>query len=245
MLRKPQNTPPPREEYINYLEPILSKFGKPYKNSPWTTARNHTIAVLIACAIATTVMFFLPLPGLEWVWITVGVLLGMVLFIPAYFMVAGWTDTKRQEDSDYLSLKEKYSPGQRLRVGSIAFVITLIVTVVLLGSIPSIAGGIVVVAATLGIYAFVQRTKEEFDAFIEGEIDPRDIPDEIEDEDPETDTRTDEQKLREAKEYIELVNSLPEEQRAVLLNPRLNGLISVADEDDIKKNKRGFGKKGK
>lgn len=242
----------PKEEYINYLEPILSKGDKLYGNATWDKPRNHVFGLIAVIAAITAVNFFVPLPNFEWIWIILGITLGILLFIPSHFAVTKYVEMKQDEDSEYLSLKERNSPTQRWRIGGIAFVVMLVGLVALFSSLPKLAGGTVAVAMALGIYSFTQRTQQEFVAFIDGEIDPRDIP---EDEEPEENAvnygnivseMSDEEKNRMAAEYIELVNSLPKDKQALLLNNNLRGSLHVSNEDDNKgKKKNGlFGKKG-
>lgn len=238
----------PAEEYIDYLEPALVRPEKIY-NGDTKKPGTHAIVVLVISIFAVVAALFIPLPeNLNWLWTIPGVILGILLFIPSHFFVTNWVIQKKAEDSEYLSMKERYSPNQRLRLGLGAFVALVIVLVLAVSQLPSIAGGILVVAGTLGIYAYIRRTKAEFDAFLEGEIDPRDIAAIQDDEDAYYEDGDEEEvaRLREAAEYVELVNSLPEEQRKILLNPKLNGMLTVTEEDDMKnkkKNKGLFGRK--
>lgn len=226
-----------REEYINYLEPLLAKFENVYGNKDWSKARNHAIAVALAGALATVTAFFFPLGDWSWVWVFVGVALGIGLFIPTWFALRQFAVKKQSEDPEFESLKQSKSPAQRARIGIVSFVIMLVVMTIVLGTLPQIAGGIVAVAGSLGIYAFIQRTPEEFDAYIEGEVDPRDIDEDI-DEEP-----IDEQAGK-AEAYENLVNSLTDEQKALLLNSELKGLMTVQQEDDKNKSKKGLFRRG-
>lgn len=231
-----------REEYINYLEPILSKFEPVYGDKPWSRARNHAIIVIVLGALATVAAAFFPLVGLELIWVFLGVALGIALFIPTWFAARQLSLQKQEENPDFISLKKRYSPAQRVRTGIIAFVLMIVVMTVVLGTLPQIAGGIIAVAGLLGIYSYIQRTPEEFDAYLEGEVDPRDQP--AEDEEDTDDEELTPARIAEAEEFAKLVNSLPEDQRKIILNPNLNGMIAVHEEDDKKKSKKGLFRRG-
>lgn len=234
-----------KEDYINYLDPIVNGLGKNLVNKPWRKARNQSIAVLSISAIIVAIALFFPLQGFEFAWIIIGLILGIALFVSLYFMFSGISSEKRENNPEYISFKEKYSPAQRLRVGLGSYVGLIIVLVVLLSSLPNIAGGIIAVSAALGIFSFIQMTPEEYKSFVEGEIDPRDLADIEEMSSEEDEIDIDEEKLRQRQEYLDLVNSMPKEQQAILLNPELNGNLSVFDEDDIKDGKRRSKRKGK
>lgn len=224
-------------QYFDSLAPLLSRSQKFYENKTKKTMIVH-FAVIALLAVAFTVaatFITIPNPAL----IPFGLIFGLGLFLAGYSFIIKLDDEKHVEDEDYYSLHERLSPAQRARYGFILFVIMTVLTVALFQNIPSIAGGTVVIASALGIYAFSKRTEEEFNLFIEGEIDERDIKEIDEDE------ASDELDRREAEEYVELVNSLPEETRKILLNPRLNGKITLLDEDDNKENKRKLFGKGK
>lgn len=232
-----QNTAPERDEYINYLEPVLVKMEPFYEGKPWTAPRNHMIVVAALVAAVSVVAWFFPLYDMQWIWVIVGIALGIGLFVTGYFTAVVWTENRMNQDHNFLSLKRRYSPTKRLRFGIIAFVILLSVSAVTLSSLPHVFGGIVMVSGALAIYSFIQRTPSEFKAFMEGEVDQRDMEEAIA---AEPDAQVpDDQVIKEAEAYAELINSLPEEQRAILLNPRVNGVISVETQDD-KKEKKGF-----
>lgn len=224
----------PEQEYINYLEPVLSKAAPLYEDKPWTKARNHAIVVAVVAALVSAVAWFYPLSDMQWIWVVVGIALGMALFVSSYFTAVRWTDEKMADEPDYLSPKRKFSPNKRLRMGVIAFVIILAVAAISLSSLPHVLGGIIMVSGALLIYSFVQRTPAEFSAFMNGEVDERDLESEETVQQEQDEARI----LAEAEEYARLVNSLPEDQRAILLNPRVNGVISVDTEDDKKRQKK-------
>ncbi len=224
-------------QYFDSLAPLLNRAKRFYKNKTKKTLIIHFGIIALLAGLFTTAAAFIPVPNAAL--IPFGLIFGLGLFLTGYSLIKRIDEENHEEDEDYYSVHEKFSPIQRTRFGFISFIVMSILTVVLFQNVPSIAGGTVVIASALGIYAFSKRTEDEFNLFIEGEIDERDINDEEVFEDDDA------QLSREAEEYVELVNSLPEETRKILLNPRLNGKITLSGEDDNKGNKRNLFGKGK
>lgn len=241
------------EDYINYLEPVTNFFGKKYANASWTTPRTHAIIILIISVLTTAGIFvaqqFVALPNIEWIYTIVGLILGFLLFVSTYYASILYVKEKKQANPEYLSLKERMSPSKRWRNGIFVFIVLLIGSAVLLSSLPSIAGGVLALASFLNLYAFAQRTPEEYEMFIEGEVDPRDLEDmadnyeyeevETESNDSYLDNPTPE-KLRKLAEYQEIVEKLPEEQREILMNDAkaINAFINHDSEDKKTNRKR-------
>lgn len=235
MYNKPKKNPPVQqtEEYINYIDPIVNFFAPRYENKSWTVARGHSIAIIIAGALATAGIFFAEkmtnLPNLEWLYIALGLVGGFMLFITSFHATIGYVKNRKSIDPDYISLKEKYSPKKRIVNGVFFFIILLAAGGIIFSTLPKLGGGILLIAGFLSVYAFCVRTPEEYSRYQEGEIDPRDLDDiadqEIEEEEEES--LTPEQLVR-MQEYFELIEKLPPEQQEALKNDTnsLNAFIN-------------------
>lgn len=215
------------EEYINYIEPIVGFFAPKYENKPWTVARGHSIAIVVAGALVTAGIYFaekfVGLPNLEWLYIILGLLGGFALFITSYHASVGYVKNRKKTDPNYFSLKERFSPKKRLTNGIFLFIILLAGGGIIFSTLPKLGGGILLIAGLLGVYAFCVRTPEEYARYQEGEIDPRDMEgmpveeDDANDANDETEGMTPEQLVR-MQEYFELIEKLPPEQQEVLRN---------------------------
>ncbi|MBC9705829.1 MAG: hypothetical protein H9W81_12830 [Enterococcus sp.] len=238
-LFKDKNKQPTAEDYapLNAVDGMFEKYYQ--KIDSWSSGNRKTMSfILFALIIAGTTlaaMFDLE----RWIQVAVGVPLGIGLF----GFALGWnyfrTEIKKGEDSSYLSLREKNSPRQRVRLALIATGVFIVISIAVQAFIPYLLGGVLALCYMLSAISFLRKTPEEIDMEVNGIPDPRDEV--VEDEVVEVE---EEISPEESQEYVDLVNSLPEEQRKILLNPKLNSAIAVVDEDDIKskKKRRLFGK---
>lgn len=169
----------------------------------------------------------------QYVNLAIGFPLGIALFGALLAILRLW----EQKNPSYVSLRNKYSPAQRNRYGIVAIIVLAVILLTTNQVVPTILGGAFLVAFILFIYNFMRRTREEIIFETSGEIDPRDeaylakrqnTEEEVDDE--------------QSAELIELLNSLPEDKRAMLLDPKLTKGITFAVQDD-KKKKRRFGRK--
>lgn len=234
MYNKPKKSPPVEqsEEYISYIEPIVSFFAPKYENQPWTKARGHSIAILIVGALATAGLFlaekFTDLPNLEWLYIILGLIGGFMLFITVYHTAIGYVKNKKAIDPDYESLKERFTPKKRITNGIFFFIILLAAGGIIFSTLPKLGGGIILIAGFLSVYSFCVRTPEEYKMYQEGEVDPRELND-VEEEvfEEEEEGYTPEQLVK-MQEYFALIEKLPPEQQEALRNDEnsLNAFIN-------------------
>lgn len=238
-LFKDKNRQPTAEDYAP-LGAVDQMFENYYgKVDSWSSssrkAKTFLLLGLIIASTALAVIFDPP----QWVQVAVGAPLGVGLFA----LFTGFTylrnEGKRDANSSYLSLREKHSPRQRVRQSAIATGVFLVISIGVQAVIPYLLGGVIALAYMLTIINYLRKTPEEIEMELEGIPDPRDEEEYSEEIEVEEEISADE-----SQEYADLVNSLPEEQRKILLNPKLNGAIAVVNEDDIKgkKKRRLFGK---
>lgn len=241
-LFKDKNRQPTAEDYAP-LGAVDQMFENYYdKVDGWSEGNRKSMTfALFGLIIAATVIAILLDPA-RWIQVAVGVPLGVGLFA----FIQGFTylrnNTQRDADSSYLSMRERYSSRQRVRVAGIATGVFVVLSIGVQAFIPYVLGGVIALAYMLTIISFLRKTPEEIEFEVNGIPDPRDMQDEYENEDIAVE---EEVSPDESQEYADLVNSLPEEQRKILLNPKLNGAIAVVNEDDIKggkKKRRLFGK---
>lgn len=235
MYNKPKKSPPveQNEEYINYVEPIVSFFAPKYENQPWTKARGHSIAIVVAGALATAGLVlaerFIDLPNLEWLYIILGLIGGFMLFITVYHAAIGYVKNKKVIDPEYESLKERFPPKKRITNGIFFFIILLAAGGIIFSTLPKLGGGIILIAGFLSVYSFCVRTPEEYKMYQEGEVDPRELNDieELGSENEEDEGYTPQQLLK-MQEYFELIEKLPPEQQEALRNDEnsLNAFIN-------------------
>jgi hypothetical protein len=219
--------------YLGVIDPALEKFQRKVDSTP-DTKRKTIGYVVIGLIIAVSAAFGF-IPGLpRYVHVLVGVPLGFAAFCVGYAFMYLRDKEKRAEDPNYLSLKERNSPAQRMRFGIGALVAFILISLMTKDVIPYILGGIFSISVVMAIYNYVRRTPQEIEREANGEPDPRES---VEDLDASEQAVEDASK-EETEEYIALVNSLPEEQRKILLNPKLNGALTVIDDDDIKGKKK-------
>lgn len=199
-----------KDEYINYLDPFLGRFAKSYADKPWGKPRTQAIMLFVLALGLGVGSMFLALP--QFVWIILGVIMGIALFVPLYFMFTRYAEVKQENDPEYVSLKSRLLPMSRLRFGAVTFVSLIVLSAFALQSIPA-AGGVIIVASSLGFYAFMQRTPEEFETYMAGEeVDPvaeRKLNDEIEKDQEEVDAMMD--------QFAKYSGNLPEEDVKLLL----------------------------
>lgn len=222
--------------YIGVIDPALEKFYRKVDNTPDASRKSIGFSVIGAVIVISAVFGFLPIP--DYVHVAVGVPLAVAVLFCGLAFVHLRDKKKLAEDPDYLPLKTRNSPSQRMRFGIGALVAFVILSLTVKDFIPYILGGIFSINAVATVYNYIRRTPEEIEREANGEIDPRDVEEETEIEEKPVVSE------QETEEYIALVNSLPEEQRKILLNPKLNGALTVIDDDDIKnKKKRKFFRK--
>lgn len=240
-LKKEQDVSP-----IGVIDPALDKFFAWVERTPLAKLKTVSISVVVVFLVVSVASALLrsQFPIVEDLSPVIGVPLGVALFFLGLGGFHIWNLSKSAKDPGFLSLRLKNSPAQRRRMAIIWGVIILIISLSTLGLLPRVTGGAIAVFAILSLYNFTRRTPEEIARDIAGEPDPRDAEDE-DDEDEDDDTESQENTIEEeTQEYIALVNSLPEAQRKILLNPKLNGALAVVEEDDIKSKKKRklFGK---
>lgn len=240
-LFKDKNKQPTAEDYapLSAIDEVFDKFYTKVEEWPSNKRKSltYTLLALIVAATAIAVL----LDPVRWIQVSVGVPLGVGLF--AFFQ--GYThlraNEKRDSDESFLSLREKKSPRQRVQIAAIATGVFIVVSIIVQSFIPYVLGGVVALAYMLSAISFLRKTPEEIEMEVNGIPDPRDAAREVKEIEPvEEEIDPDESQA-----YADLVNSLPEEQRKILLNPKLNGAIAVVKEDDIKggkKKRRLFGK---
>lgn len=226
---------------IGIVDPMAENYLLWVENLKPKTRTTYAYAVAFAVIIASIALALIPgVPNL--VHVAVGIPLGFAVFLTLFALSHSIQQKKIQEDSNYSTLKERYSAKQRLRMVIIAAVLFLVVSISINSYIPYVLGGIITMSTALYLYNFLRKTPYEVELYALGEEDPRDEPSEKEKKEQEAEDAT----AQETEAYVELVNSLPEDQRRILLNPKLNGALAVIDEDDIKNKKKRklFGNKG-
>lgn len=219
------------EPFIGVIDPALENFYNRVDRVPASKRRSVGFTVIGAVLVVSIAfLFFKEIPN--FVHVAVGVPLGIALLFVLLAFVHLKEKASQENDPSYVPLKGRYSPNQRMRQGIGAAVVFLVVSLTIKNYIPYVLGGILAINAVIFIYNYIRRTPEEIDREARGESDPRDgedtAPEEVAPEVLEKETA----------EYITLVNSLPEEQRKILLNPKLNGALTVIDDDDIKTKKK-------
>lgn len=195
-----------------------------------TSSQRITFSVitLVLVAVVSALDWFLHLPRF------VEVTLALPLAAATLAVIMGLVHRQVVKNGDKETLRERLSPIQRLRVGFVAYAVLFVFLFGVNGVIPTTLGAIIVLSVGLAIYHFIRRSKEEIALAEAGIADPRDektLPkeEEVEEVDEE-----------EVAEYTEFLNSLPEEQRRLILNPKLNGAITIAEDDSKKKKKKKF-----
>lgn len=162
----------------------------------------------------------------------VEVILALPLAVGALAVIMGFVHRQVMKNGDKPTLRDRFSPIQRLRLGFVAYAVLLVFLFGTNGTLPTTLGAITALSVGLSIYHFIRRSKEEIAMAEAGIVDPRDekviVEDEVEEE-------IDEDKVA---EYAEFINSLPEEQRRLILDPKLNGAITVAEDDSKNKKKK-------
>lgn len=234
-VSKPKNEDEPIS--IGVIDPALDKFYKRVDETPDATRKTIGFTVVGAVIVISAVFAFIALPN--YVHVAVGVPLAVALFGVGLSFIHLRDMKKREEDPSYIPFKERNSPSQRMRYGITGLVGFLILSLTVKDLLPYIFGGILSINAVMTAYNYIRRTPEELERDANGEPDPRDADEEVSEEEVKPEVSE-----KETEEYISLVNSLPEEQRKILLNPKLNGALTVIDDDDIKSKKKRklFGK---
>lgn len=195
-----------------------------------TSAQRITFSVitLVLVAAVSVLDWLLRLPRF------IEVALALPLSAATLALIMGLVHRQVVKNGDKETLRDRLSPIQRLRVGFVAYAVLFVLLFGVNGIIPTTLGAIIVLSIGLSIYHFIRRSKEEIALAEAGIVDPRDekvLPEE------EIVEEVDEDQVA---EYTEFLNSLPEEQRRLILNPKLNGAITVAEDDSKKKKKKKF-----
>lgn len=239
-LFKGKNNQPTAEDYAQ-LGAVDQMFENYYvKVKGWPSGKRRALSVmlfaLIAAGTALAVVFDLH----RWIQVGIGVPLGLGLFA----FVLGFTHlrnkAKEEADPHFMTMREKYSAKQRVRISAMILGGFVVGSILIQDFIPYLLGGVIALAFVLSLISFLRKTPQEISFEVNGLRDPRD-----EEDSPEEPLVTEEEVSdEESQAYAELLNSLPEDQRKLLLNPKFNGAIAVVDEDDIKskKKRRLFGK---
>lgn len=212
---------------LETIDPLLSRFLAWGEKLSMGSKLAFCLAPLVITGVVAAVFALMTVPS--FVEAIVGVPLGAWLFLSG--LLAGKWYRK-----DKPPLKERLTFSQRIRWTLVMTTVVVLIAVTVQGRIPFILGGVLVLAAVLGIYNFFRRTPQELEFAAAGEVDPREVQEaeeivEVEDE--------------EVEEYINVLKSLPEEQQRVLLNPKMNQAIAVLDDTDKKKRRNPFGRKKK
>lgn len=195
--------------------------------------KNNIIVMMVGILLAMIVATYLGINFHlhDYVILAIGFPLGLGIFGA---MLAG---LRMLEKNKNFNLREKYSPTQRTRYGLVSIIVAAGIFITTYQSIPKVLGGAFLVAVSLFIYNFMRHTRAELIFQESGEIDPRDeaFIAKMQGDDEEN---IEEQSA----ELVELLNSLPEDKRAMLLDPKLTKGLTIAVQDD-KKKKRRFGRK--
>lgn len=240
------NNEPPEEDVsvdipIGVVDPMAENYLLWVENLKPKTRTIYAYTVAFAVIIVSVTLALIPsVPNI--VHVAFGIPLGFAVFLTLFALSHSIQQKKIQEDTNYSTLKERYSAKQRLRMVIIAAVLFLVVSISVNSYIPYVLGGIITMSTALYLYNFLRKTPYEVELYVLQEEDPRDEPSEKTKKEQEVEDAT----AQETEAYVELVNSLPEDQRRILLNPKLNGALAVIDEDDIKNKKKRklFGNKG-
>lgn len=229
---------------IGVIDPFLERFYSWVDKTPVSKIKTLTFSVVAAVVVVSVLFAFLPLNTLfRYISAIIGLPFGIIVAFTIVGLLHVRNKAKAKEDANYVPSRLRHSPTQRRRSAMIWGVVVLIASIAGNQFVPYITGGVIVTALLLVGYNFIRRTPEEIARDNEGLPDPRDIVENDEDDELVSDDVADATE-KETQDYIELVNSLPEAQRKILLNPKLNGALAVVDEDDIKKKKKRklFGK---
>lgn len=126
------------------------------------------LSILALPTIATVleVLFNLPRPF--------QVVLGFPAGIALFLLILGFFTVHARKNPGRKTLKEKFSAMQRIKWSIIGGIAILGLIVSASGFIPYAFGGVIVLAAALGVYNFIQRTPIEIEYYDNGVIDPRD-----------------------------------------------------------------------
>lgn len=206
----------------------MEKFHKfiDTKSSAQKTTFSLVVIGLIAVVSVLDSLLSLPRP--------IQVVLALPLAAAALAVVLGLAHRHMVKNKG-VSLRTKLSPVQRLRFGLGGYVILMVILFGSNGTLPTTLGAIIALTGGLSIYHFIRRSREELEMAEAGILDPRDEK-LLKLNEPEEE-EVDEDKVA---EYAEFINSLPEEQRKLILDPKLNNAITVGEDDSKKKKKKSI-----
>lgn len=215
-----------QELSLNFWDPIMERFHSFIDAK--TPSQRITFSVLILGLVAAVSVIdkLMHLPRF------IEVILALPLAVGTLAVIMGFVHRQVVKNGNAPTLRDRFSPIQRLRLGFVAYAVLLVFLFGTNGTIPTALGAIIAFSVGLSIYHFIRRSKEEIALAEAGIVDPRDEK-AVEEEEIVEDV--DEDKVA---EYAEFINSLPEEQRRLILDPKLNGAITVAEDDSKKKKKK-------
>lgn len=187
-----------------------------------------SVIVVVLIAVVSTIDILFTLPRF------IQVILGLPLAAAALAVVLGMAHGHVVKNNG-VSLRSKLAPVQRLRYGLFGYGVLVVILFGTNGTLPTTLGAIIALTGGLSIYHFIRRTKEEIEMAEAGILDPRDEK-LLKLNEPEEE-EVDEDKVE---EYTNFINSLPEEQRKLILDPKLNNAITVGEDDSKKKKKKNI-----
>lgn len=136
----------------------------------------------LAIAIVLAVVASLPLPGsLRWVSAIVGWPSGVILFALTLAVIHG-TSLK---DTSLFHYKDRVPPRRRVPVVIIGLILVAVLLIATSSFIPTGVGGTIIIYAALSAYNIIRRTREELALAAQGLPDPREIPEDDEEEERE------------------------------------------------------------
>lgn len=141
--------------FLGLAEPQLKKF-----------AIFAAAIIIILPTIATLLRGFIPQPLQVALAFPAGILLFLYILGLGFFL--------QRKNPSRLTLKDRFSFNQRLKIAIIVGIAVLGILISLNSVIPYAFGGIIALSLALSAYDFLQRTPQEIEYYEEGIIDPRD-----------------------------------------------------------------------
>lgn len=153
------------KQQINYY----AKYLKWVKESDSTVLNKYFGIMMLSAIVLLTIATLIPFGG-QWV--------QTIVAFPAsllFFVIALGLAHKQHLKTGALTVRERYSPSKRRKLGAILAVIALSASMFIAQYLPYAVGGMLLLLALAGIVNFIRTTPEEEKMEEAGAIDPRDL----------------------------------------------------------------------
>lgn len=210
---------------LGVWEPLVGFIHTKALSSSKRDRKRFSIGIVVAIVVFSALFTVVHIPRI--VHAIVGIPLGVALFA----VVLGGAYIYYEQHPEKETLRKKYPPLMRIKIGVALFAVLAIVMLVASSLIPYILGGILAVAASLLIYEFMRRDQEEIIMNESGQLDPRD--EEI------FKKREEERSEKEREKVAGIFNDLTDEQKILIMQGKVEEAFDIKE---IKKTKR-FGRK--